>query len=53
MLFVYGRKLGRWPQLVGGLALMAYPYFTDSVVSLVAVGVAIGVAVWVLVRGGW
>jgi hypothetical protein len=53
VLFVYGRKLGRWPQLVGGLALMAYPYFTDSVVSLVAVGVAIGVAVWALVRGGW
>ncbi|HZR24545.1 MAG TPA: hypothetical protein VFA59_13205 [Vicinamibacterales bacterium] len=53
VLFVYGKKQGRWPQLVGGLALMAYPYFTPTAVSLVGVGTAICVAVWLLVRGGW
>ena len=35
VLFVYGRKQGRWPQLVGGLIFMVYPYFTTSVLSLV------------------
>jgi hypothetical protein len=53
VLFVYGKKQGRWPQLVAGLAFMAYPYFTPTVTSLVAVGVALGVGLWVLVRGGW
>jgi len=32
---------------------MVYPYFTGDVTSLVAVGIAIGVGVWLLVRGGW
>jgi hypothetical protein len=31
VLFVYGRKEQRWPQLAAGLALLIYPYFTDSV----------------------
>ena len=52
VLFVYGKKQGRWPQLMGGLLFMAYPYFTLTLVSLVG-GVALGVGVWVLVRGGW
>lgn len=53
VLFVYGKKQGRWPQLVGGLALMAYPYFTPTVIPLIGVGTAICIAVWLLVRGGW
>ena len=53
VMFVYGKKQGRWPQLVGGIALMVYPYFTDGAISLLAVGAVICVAVWVLVRGGW
>jgi len=39
VLFVYGRKAGRWPQLVMGLVLMVYPYFAGSVVTLAGVGV--------------
>jgi uncharacterized membrane protein len=53
VLFVYGKKQQRWPQLVAGLALMVYPYFTSSILALVAVGSAIGAALWVAVRGGW
>jgi hypothetical protein len=53
VLFVYGKKQGRWPLLAGGLALMIYPYFTETTTSLVAVGVALGVGMWILVRGGW
>jgi len=53
ILFVYGRKQGRWPQMVAGLLLMVYPYFATSVVSLVATGAAIGLVLWYAIRLGW
>jgi len=53
VLFVYGKKQGRWPQLVSGLAFMVYPYFATTVASLVAVGAALGAALWLLLRLGW
>lgn len=53
VLFVYGKKQGRWPHLVAGLLLMVYPYFTPSLIALVAGGGAIGVALWYLIRMGW
>jgi hypothetical protein len=53
VLFVYGKKQQRWPQLAAGLALLIYPYFTDSVISLVGVGVAIGAGLFVAIRLGW
>ena len=46
----YGRKQGRWPLAAGGLAMLIYPYFTDSAIALVLVGVAIGIATWWLNR---
>jgi hypothetical protein len=30
VLFRYGKKQDRWPQLVAGFALMVYPYFRTS-----------------------
>jgi hypothetical protein len=53
VLFVYGKKQGRWPHLAAGLAFMVYPYFATSVASLVVGGVALGVALWLAVRAGW
>jgi hypothetical protein len=53
VLFVYGRKRERYPQLVAGLAFMAYPYFTPGVPALLAVGVLIGAVLWTAVRLGW
>jgi hypothetical protein len=53
VLFVYGKKQSRWPQLVAGLAFMAYPYFTPTIFSMTAVGAVIGAALWMAVRGGW
>jgi 4-hydroxybenzoate polyprenyltransferase len=53
VLFVYGKKQERWPQLVAGLAFMVYPYFADTVTSLLFVGGLLGVALWVAVRSGW
>jgi len=53
VLFVYGKKQRRWPHMVAGLLFMVYPYFTPSLVSLVAVGAAIGFALWCAVRQSW
>ena len=53
VLFVYGKKQHRWPHLAAGLLFMVYPYFTDRLVPLLAVGTAIGVLLWSAVRLGW
>ena len=53
VLFMYGKKQARWPQLVGGLALMVYPLFTGSVGGLVGVGLAIGGAIYYALHAGW
>ena len=53
VLFVYGRKQQRWPQLVAGLTFMAYPYFTTDLVSLVAIALVIGFGLWYAIRLGW
>ena len=53
VLFVYGKKQDRWPQLVAGLLLMVYPYFATSVVSLLGVGALIGGGLWYAIRAGW
>ena len=53
VLFVYGKKQQRWPQLAAGLALLIYPYFTDSVTALLIVGLAIGVGLVAAIRLGW
>jgi hypothetical protein len=53
VLFVYGKKQGRWFMVVAGLVFMVYPYFTESVVGLIGVGVVLGVVTWVGGRQGW
>ena len=53
VLFVYGKKQGRWPQLAAGLLLMVYPYFAATTGSLVAMGLIIGAALWWAIRLGW
>jgi hypothetical protein len=53
VLLAYGRKAGRWPHAVAGLLFLVYPYFTNSVVSLVGVGAAISLALYYAVQQGW
>ena len=53
VLFVYGRKQQRWPQLAAGLALMIYPYFVSTVTTTLVVGGAIVAALWLAIRQGW
>jgi hypothetical protein len=53
VLIVYGKKQGRWPHLVAGLALTVYPYVATTLVTLVTIGVLIGVGLWSAIRLGW
>jgi 4-hydroxybenzoate polyprenyltransferase len=53
VLFVYGKKQDRWPQLVAGIVLMVYPYFVGSAVPMLLVGVAIVGGLWLAVRSGY
>lgn len=53
VLFVYGKKQGRWPQLTAGLLLMVYPYFTPSLGSLLVIGGAIALGLWYTLHLGW
>lgn len=52
-LFSYGRKQARMPQIVGGVLLMVYPYFVDSLMSMLIIGVLICVGVWAALRMDW
>ena len=53
VMFVYGKKQERWIYLVAGLIFMTYPYFTTTTTTLIAVGLALGTALWLAVRAGW
>ena len=53
VLLTYGKKAGRWPHAVAGLLFLAYPYFTTSIMSLLGVGAAIGLALFYAVQQGW
>ena len=53
VLFVYGKKQARWPQLAGGIALMVYPYFVSTLALSLVIGAAIVGAVWIAVRQGY
>ena len=53
VLFSYGRKQDRWPMIVAGLLFMVYPYFTSSVTTMRAVGVALGLGLYAAIRVGY
>ena len=53
VLFVYGKKQQRLPQLIAGLLLMVYPYFATTLLSMVAGGGLISVGLWSALRLGW
>jgi hypothetical protein len=53
VLFKYGRKQQRPPQMLGGLLLMVFPYFIPSVIWMLVVGAVICALLWVAVRAGY
>lgn len=44
--FIYGRRQARFGWLLGGIALMTYPFFVPSVLLLIVIGCAIIAAMW-------
>lgn len=46
VLFVYGKKQGRLPQLLAGLVMMVYPYFATTTATLLAGGTLITAGLW-------
>ena len=53
VLFRYGRKQERYPQLAAGVALMVYPYFVPNLIANLLVGAGIVAALWIAIRQGW
>jgi len=53
VLMAYGKKQGRWPHAIAGVLLTIYPYFTNSVASLVGVGAGITLGLYFAVQAGW
>ena len=51
-LFLYGKKAVRFPQLVGGLVLMIYPYFVTSAAWMFGIAGALLAGLWLAVRSG-
>ena len=42
--FIYGKRQARFAPLLAGILLCIYPYFTDSLLWLCVIGVALVVA---------
>ena len=54
VLFVYGKKQQRMPQLMAGVVFMVYPYFVTNAWAMLTVGGVLGAVLWYAVRiGGW
>lgn len=53
VLFVYGKKQQRLPQLLAGLAFMIYPIFTTTVLSMSVVGLILGAGLWWALKLDW
>jgi hypothetical protein len=53
VLFVYGKKQERTPQLAAGIILMVYPYFVETLALSVAIAIAIIAIMWLAIRQGY
>jgi hypothetical protein len=53
VLFTYGRKEHRAPQLLFGVLFMVYPYFTPTLGIMLAGGIALAAALYLLLALGW
>ncbi len=53
VLFTYGRRQERVPQLVAGLLFMVFPFFVTSVSGLLVGSVLLSAATWWAIRLGW
>jgi hypothetical protein len=52
VVFVYGKRQQRVPQIVVGLALMGFPYFVPGVVPVAIIAAVLLVGLWFAIRLG-
>jgi hypothetical protein len=52
VLFSYGRKIGRPPQVGVGLVMLIYPYFVSNVVWMLALVPVLLLCMWLLIKLG-
>lgn len=52
VLFVYGKRMERMPQLIVGAVLMAYPYFVTEVKWMTGIAVALVAGLMLALRNG-
>ena len=52
VLFTFGRKMARAPQLLAGIVLMIYPYFVPGVVWMLAIAAGVTALLWLSLRYG-
>ncbi len=50
--FAYGKRQGRFPQMLAGIVLSVYPYFVSNLMAMTAIAVAILVLLTIAVRLG-
>ncbi len=53
VLFMYGRRMKRVPQIVVGLVLVVFPYFVSSVWLMLVIGAVLVGGLWALLRMGF
>jgi len=52
VVFEYGRRMRRPPQIGVGLVLMIFPYFVSNVFAMLAIAAALLVGLWLLLMRG-
>jgi hypothetical protein len=53
VLFSYGRKMSRPPQVLVGLVLMVFPYFVPSVLAVLGIAALLCALLFLAVRAGY
>jgi hypothetical protein len=53
VLFSYGRKMSRAPQVLIGLLLMVFPYFVPSVLAMLGIAALLCGLLYMAVRNGY
>jgi hypothetical protein len=52
VLFVYGKRQGRVPQMLAGLILLVFPYFVSSLLLMAGIAAGVLLLLWGMLRLG-
>jgi hypothetical protein len=53
VLFVYGKKMSRVPQLAVGLVLLVFPYFMPTVLPMLLIATVLLASLWWALQRGY